>query len=260
MPLPTTKTKPLSDEPGFLILYGPPKVGKTSTVAQLADTLIISTEPGGTSFCECMSVEAFTYSAFEKACQDIIKEGRKYKRVCLDSVDAFERFCNVEANVRYKTSNIGMSFNGRNILTDLPKGGGYPMFWDTIRDGLDLLTKTAPQIILVGHLKEKLLTEDVSQENADGGDLDLTGKVKNIVCSRADAIGLLKRKGRPRKSNLMPLQTDLWINFRTTDATNCGCRIERLAGKEFIFATHEDRNAKWEEIFPSVKTTPTVTA
>lgn len=251
MNLPTTPRAATASAPSMLIVYGPPKVGKTSSVAQLPNTLILDCEqPSGTRFISCMSVPVTTFTEFINICNQIVKEGKKYTHIVVDSIDALERMAMAEANVRYKTSNVGRNFMGKNILTELEKGAGYPWLWDCVRDALDAVGKASNSIILIGHLKEKLLPDGMTSEDSDGADLDLTGKVRNIVCARADAIGLLKRKVRPGRKPGEPGIADLWLNFRTTDQTNCGIRIERLAGKEFIFASNDDRRARWEEIYP----------
>ena len=41
------KRKPVSINPGILLLYGAPKVGKTTMLSQLDDCLIVDTEQGG---------------------------------------------------------------------------------------------------------------------------------------------------------------------------------------------------------------------
>ena len=251
MSLPTKRNDVLSQEPSVLIVYGPPKVGKTSALAQLENALFLDCEqPPGTSYVSCMSVPISSFKQFIATCAEIVKEGCKYDYVIVDTIDALERMCIAEANIRYKLSNIcPKDYKGSNILTDLALGSGYTWLWDCVRDVLDAVCKTSKRIIIVGHLKEKLLKDTMATENSEGADLDLTGKVKNIVCARADAIGLLKRKVRP---GIVPPKADLYINFRCTDETNCGIRIERLAGKEFLFASVEDKQAKWEEIYPSI--------
>ena len=44
MALTKTKRKPLAVNPKILLLYGPPKVGKTTMLSQLGDCLVIATE------------------------------------------------------------------------------------------------------------------------------------------------------------------------------------------------------------------------
>ena len=46
MPLKKAKRKPVSVNPKTLLLYGAPKVGKTTMLSQLQDCLVIDTEQG----------------------------------------------------------------------------------------------------------------------------------------------------------------------------------------------------------------------
>ena len=46
MALEKVKRKPLSVNPKILLLYGPPKVGKTNMLSQLDNCLVIDTERG----------------------------------------------------------------------------------------------------------------------------------------------------------------------------------------------------------------------
>lgn len=55
--LPTNKVKAVSVNPKFLILYGRPKSGKTSCLAQLENNLIVDLE-GGSEFIDAMAVQA----------------------------------------------------------------------------------------------------------------------------------------------------------------------------------------------------------
>ena len=55
--LPTQPIPAVSTNPTFLILYGRPKTGKTSALAQLPNNLIIDLE-GGSQFIDAMAVQA----------------------------------------------------------------------------------------------------------------------------------------------------------------------------------------------------------
>ena len=74
--LPTTKIPAISVNPKFLILYGRPKAGKTSALAQLDNNLIIDLE-GGSSFIDDMAIQCCTISDLgdgSKAIRDKNKE------------------------------------------------------------------------------------------------------------------------------------------------------------------------------------------
>ena len=56
MTLPTEKIPAVSTNPKYLILYGSPKAGKTSCLAQLENNLIIDLE-GGSTFIDAMAIQ-----------------------------------------------------------------------------------------------------------------------------------------------------------------------------------------------------------
>ena len=59
--LPTQKVPASSTNPSFLILYGRPKSGKTSCLAQLDNNLIVDLE-GGSTFIDALAVQARSVS------------------------------------------------------------------------------------------------------------------------------------------------------------------------------------------------------
>ena len=83
-------------------------------------------------------------------------------------------------------------------------------------------------VILVGHLKDKML-EKKGKEVAVK-DLDLTGKIKQITCANADAIGYIFRED----------ETTM-ISFNSLDDTVAGSRCDHLKGQTMPF--------EWNKIF-----------
>ena len=79
---------------------------------------------------------------------------------------------------------------GMSILS-LPNGGGYLYLRIAFQKWIDKLNKLADHVILVGHLKDKVVDKKGTEVVVK--DLDLTGKLKQITCSRADAIGYISR-------------------------------------------------------------------
>ena len=62
--------------------------------------------------------------------------------------------------------------------------------------------------------------------------IDLTGKIKSLICANADAIGYMFRKGN---------QTI--INFKNNDNVTCGARPIHLRDQEIVIS---DMNEKGE--------------
>ena len=68
--LPTTKVPATSTNPQYLILYGLPKAGKTSALAQLEGNLIIDLE-GGSKFIDALAIQARTINDLGEIAQEI---------------------------------------------------------------------------------------------------------------------------------------------------------------------------------------------
>ena len=104
-------------------------------------------------------------------------------------------------------------------------------------------------VILVGHVKDKTITEGGTELVVKN--LDLAGKTSNILSAKSDAICYLYRD--PDNGNLM-------ANFGDLNSVLCGARMPHLAGKTILLAEriqNEDGTWKikthWENIFPSLK-------
>jgi hypothetical protein len=72
-------------------------------------------------------------------------------------------------------------------------------------------------------------------------DLDLTGKLKRITTSNADAIGYLYRKGN---KNI--------LSFKTADDIACGARPEHLRNQEIVVSEIKEDGTvitNWDKIF-----------
>ena len=85
-------------------------------------------------------------------------------------------------------------------------------------------------LILSGHVNDKLINKD--GEEVSEMQLDLAGKLARIMYSKADAVGLMHRKGNK-----------VFINFDGGGEAIVEARAEHLAGKEILLTEKlEDRN------------------
>ena len=85
MALKKVKRKAVSQNPKSMLLYGAPKVGKTTALSQLEDCLIIDTEDGANM------IEGYVETVKNR--EELIKllkeaqEGHEYKYVAIDTID-----------------------------------------------------------------------------------------------------------------------------------------------------------------------------
>jgi len=224
MNLPTTPTGPLVTSPKSLIIYGAPKIGKTSIVACLPKSLLVDIEDGSdyVTATKIKISNVFEFVGLEEA---IKKAQKPYDYLILDTLDKLEEWCEEEATRRYKASGVGQNFKGKSVL-ELPMGGGYMHLRNVFYEYFQRFKQLAPRCILIGHLRDKMLGTDGKEVAAK--DLDLTGKIRNITCAYADAIGYCYRNK----------EGQLFLSFKTTDTANCGSRCDHLKGKEFAFSKY----------------------
>lgn len=234
--LPKTVVQSFKKDPKLLIIYSLPKVGKTSILAALENNLIIDLEQG-TDYVDALKVQCNTLAEFKEASKMIIDAGRPYRYVTIDTIDKLEDWAELEATRKYKTTLQGKNFSGSSVL-NLPMGAGYFLLRQEFLDLLGKLTMLAPHVILVGHLRDKMIEQGGKEVAAK--DLNLTGKLNTIVCSKADAIGYLSRI----KEN-----SNLQITFATKDELACGSRCQHLKGQTFIMDSPDPAKFNWKKIY-----------
>lgn len=241
MKLPKEKVKVTNRNPKTIVIYGPPKVGKTSALAQLDNNLIIDLE-GGSDFVEALKVQANNFKELQEIGKEIVKNDKPYSIVTIDTVTALETWSEKEATRRYKQTPQGRSFSGNTVL-ELDYGAGYYWLRIVYKEWMQKLAKLAPTVIFVAHVKDKFLEKNGKEVSAK--DLDLTGKIRNITASDADAIGYVYRDSEDSKK--------MHITFINEENVMCGSRCDHLRGKDLILTeSDEDGNTinnNWNKIF-----------
>ena len=237
--LPTKKVLATRANPKRLVIYSKPKAGKTSALALLDDCLLLDFEKGS-DYVDAMKLKIDSLQGLKEVGAEIVKAGKPYKYIAVDTVTALEELCLGYAKSLYMNTPMGKTFAGDNVLK-LPNGAGYLYLREAFFKILDYIESLVPDdgsIILLGHLKDKNI--EVAGKEVSAVDLDLTGKIKALVCAKADAIGLLSRKGN-----------QVILNFKTSAEITCGARPEHLKNQEIILTESIDGNlvASWDKVF-----------
>lgn len=223
--------------------------GKTSALAELPNCLIVDLEDGS-EYIESYVVKAHNYMELYNIAKELKTTEHQFKFVALDTITALEDIALDLAARRYSESPVGKNFSGtgQDILK-LPNGAGY--YWSRLamQEIIGWFEKSVENLILVGHVKDKMLNENGTEFNLKA--LDLSGKTGNILSAKSDAICYLYRD--PENGNLM-------ANFGDMNSVLCGARMPHLAGKTILLAervTEDNGNYKivthWDNIYPSLK-------
>jgi hypothetical protein len=220
MELPKEKIKATNKNPRTLILFGPPKIGKTTIISQLDNNLILDLEKG-TGFVDALKIEVNSISEIKQVGTAIIEAGRPYKYLTIDTASALEVWAEDLATAMYRKDPKGINFKGKSVL-ELPMGAGYLWLRIAFKQVIDYIETLAEHIILVCHVKDKVT--DVDGKELSIKDLDLTGKIKNITSAGADAIGYVYRK-----------DDKLMINFQSSEELCAGSRCDHLRGQNMEF-------------------------
>ena len=240
--LPTQKVPASSTNPSFLILYGRPKSGKTSCLAQLDNNLIVDLE-GGSTFIEALAVQARSVNDLGESAQAIRAKNSEvghnfYKHITIDNATRLEEICLPYAATLYRQTPIAKNWKGTDVRT-LPNGSGYFYIRQAVRKVIDMFRELCDEFILVGHVKD--VQVDQNGEELSEMALDLVGKLSSIICGEADAVGYLYRKGN-----------ETHISFKGGDGTIKEARAPHLRGKDIVIATgNEDGTitTDWKQIY-----------
>ena len=123
---------------------------------------------------------------------------------------------------------MGKSYQGTDIRT-LPNGSGYMYLRQAVRKVIDMFRDLCDSLILIAHVKEKMINKE--GEELSEMSIDLTGKLGDILCGEADAIGYVYRK-----------KNETHISFEGGDNTIREARAEHLRGKNIVVATSDENN------------------
>ena len=230
MELPKEKVKASRKSPKNMIIYGPPKIGKTTMLSLLNNCLIIDLEDGS-DMVDALKIKANSLADLQKIGGEIIKAGKPYKYVAIDTISKLEEWCEGYAKAIYKKTPMGKNFDSKNenlSVLSLPNGAGYLYLRMAYKEWMDKLNKLADHVILVGHLKDKMLEKQGKEVAVK--DLDLTGKIKQITCANADAVGYIYREGE-----------ETMISFNSMEDVTAGSRCAHLQGATMPLA--------WDQIF-----------
>lgn len=240
--LPTEKVPAVVTDPRFLIVYGRPKSGKTSCLAQLPNNLIIDLE-GGSMFIEALAVQARNISDLGEIASAIRAKNTEvghnfYKRITIDNATRLEEICLSYAATLYRQTPVGKNWKGTDVRT-LPNGSGYFYIRQAVRKVIDMFKELCDEFILVGHVKDVQI--DTNGEEVSEMALDLVGKLSSIICGEADAVGYVYRKGN-----------ETHISFKGGDGTIKEARAPHLRGQDVIIATgNEDGSISthWDRVY-----------
>lgn len=249
--LPTKPKKAKTVNPRRMFIFSHTKVGKTTALAQLPNSLLIDVEDGS-HFVDGMTVNirekakelGKTMLETLKIVADQLKSmEHRYDYIILDTSTGLEAIAKDLAAIMYRGSNMGKNWKGGDI-TQLPSGAGYLWLrraYEQIYKSFDGLAKYC--FILSGHVKTASINKEGKELSAR--DINLTGKLKQMICMDMDAIGYMFRN-KGTNENI--------LSFKTNEQDLVtGARPHHLRGQEFVISTFDPKTETlttyWDKIF-----------
>lgn len=205
-------------------------------MAALDNNLVIDLE-GGYEALEALVVQARSVrdlgeiSAAIKAKIHADETGKvvyPYRFITIDNATRLEEMCMPLAISMYQATPMGKSFKG-NDLRVLPQGAGYMYMREAVKNVINAFRGLSETLILIAHVKDRQITKN--GEEMSEMSVDLSGKLGDILCGEADAIGLVYRKGNETR-----------ISFEGGGDTIREARPLHLRGKNICVARSDENN------------------
>lgn len=254
--LPTERRQAENYNPSLMVLFGKPKSGKSTLMASLESNLIIDLENGYRAL-SVMDIQVRSAEQLFEAAKAIeaenIKLGKNaYRFITIDNATRLEEMSLPYAAHLYRNTAMGQGWGflkdptgkaikdkfGKSVpdpkadVRLLPNGAGYLYLRQAVRKMIDMFKPLCETLILVAHVKDKQIKKD--GEELSEMSVDLAGKLGDIICGEADAIGYIYREGKKT-----------FISFEGGDNTIREARPLHLRGKKIQVAESDaDNNIK----------------
>ena len=177
---PTTISRDLRNK--YVLLYGKPKVGKTSFAAQCPNNLIFSFEKGVNFLPGVYAADVPKWTDFKALLKQLDKEEvkQKFHTVTIDTVSIAWNLCE-----QYICSQ-----NNVRALGDIPWGKGYALLKDEFSNALRQISMMGYGIILITHAKIAVKKTD-DDDTVEYISPNIPERAQDIVNALVDIIGYI---------------------------------------------------------------------
>ena len=138
---PTTISRDLRGK--YVLLYGAPKVGKTTFASSFPKNLFLSTEQGTNALPSVYAVNIENWSAFKRILSQLKKEEvqEKYNTITIDTITILWDLCE-----KYICQQ-----NGVEAINQIPYGGGYSQLGKEFSEAMRQITLMPYGLVFIAH-------------------------------------------------------------------------------------------------------------
>lgn len=176
-------------KPPRILLYGTPKVGKSSWAASIPDNLFFDMEDGTEALkVSRVGPENFPdHGSFMSALKDVYEQDHDYKALTVDTIDHLESLIFAQAAEEH----------GKKSIADVGYGAGYATaqnIWKETLSAFDMIReKRNMMIILISHDQVKRYDDPLSG-SYDRYSVGLNERTSALVKSWADCIAFVNNE------------------------------------------------------------------
>ncbi|MBN8605224.1 MAG: ATP-binding protein [Planctomycetes bacterium] len=174
--LPTEATKPVTElGKQTILLYGSPKLGKSSFASKAPGSLFFECEPG-LNHLEVFKVPAYSWEAFLEACKLVAKGDHNFKTIVIDTIDNAFKMCS-----DYVCAKHGIEYEG-----DMGHGKGWALVKNEWHRVLTRLASLPYGLIMISHAIDKTIETRTGEYTKTTP--SLPDRARNVVLGLVDII------------------------------------------------------------------------
>lgn len=237
--LPTKRTSGKLDVSEIrMLVYGPPKIGKTTLLSGFPSAIILATEKGYKSR-QVYKVDIRKWEDFKVAVKELCKGKHEFKTIGIDTTDILWKLC-----VEHVCNDMGIDH-----MSDEDWGKGYDAVATEFERELNKLFMSEYGLILISHTK-------ITDLNQRFGKLSkvtttLSNQARRIIIPKVDIIGLMKVVTVKMKDG--GYKDRRVISFRATELEESGDRTGRLPEEMRVYKDPTETYEAFEKCFLSGK-------
>jgi len=217
LPKEYSEPKEMDKLEGFnMILFGPPKVGKTSFAADWPDSLIIECEPNGADHIRCKKVDVSSMDELRQVYQ-LVRQDTTFKTVVIDSLDKVSSWIEQEICKELGTTSIMESKKGER------NGVQWGMYKERVLAFVLGTIKLGKNVIFISHTKKA---------ETDGNGSIINPKSINLYGSTAsEVLALVNNIGYMMAKEVEGGKVKHFVSFKAGQAVEAGSRNASLRDK-----------------------------
>ena len=174
--LPTEASKPVTElGKQTILLYGSPKLGKSSFASKAPGSLFFECEPG-LNHLEVFKVPTYSWEAFLEACKLVAKGDHNFKTIVIDTVDNAFKMCS-----DYVCAKHGIEYEG-----DMGHGKGWALVKNEWHRVLTRLASLPYGLIMISHAIDKTIETRTGEYTKTTP--SLPDRARNVVLGLVDII------------------------------------------------------------------------